>query len=221
MNLRDIAKKVGSYISSKTQDDEGFFRQGKFTPVKQISEIKTPTGTLGQNIKQVFSSGINKAFNPYARIAEDTQNNAFLRGGADIVNQGLKSYVNMGTLGLVQPKMGEQQTKVGTIGKLAGGIAGFTGGIGGKMMGGLDTLGQSAIKRFTPNLQRTLAGKIVGGLGKEALQTGAYMGGKYIAGKAGLRPDEKITGKSVLQDLAIGAAMRGITTPDHLARLER
>ena len=36
MNLRDIANKIGSYISSKTQDDEGWIRQGKFTPVQQV-----------------------------------------------------------------------------------------------------------------------------------------------------------------------------------------
>ena len=43
MNLRDIAKKVGSYISSKTQDDEGLFRQGKFTPVQQGKNIVSST----------------------------------------------------------------------------------------------------------------------------------------------------------------------------------
>ena len=56
MNLRDIAKKFGSYISSKTQDDEGFFRQGKFTPVKQTQQI-------AQNVGQTKPSNqlVNKA----------------------------------------------------------------------------------------------------------------------------------------------------------------
>lgn len=211
--IPSILNKVRTTYQNSINDNSGLFRQGKFTPIKQVSEIKTPTGTLGQNIKQVFSGGINKAFNPYARIAENKQNNAFLRGGADIVNQGLKSYVNWGTLGLVQPKMGEQQTKWGTIGKIGGGIAGFTGGIGGKVMAGIDKIGQAGITKFAPTLQRTLLGKAVGGLGKEAAQTATYVGGKYLSGKVGLRPEEKITGKSVLQDLALGAAMRGITTP--------
>jgi hypothetical protein len=38
MNLKDIAQKLGGYIKSKTQDDEGFIRQGKFTPLQQIKE---------------------------------------------------------------------------------------------------------------------------------------------------------------------------------------
>ena len=38
MNLKQIAQKLGGYIQSKTQDDEGWVRQGKFTPVQQIQE---------------------------------------------------------------------------------------------------------------------------------------------------------------------------------------
>ena len=34
MNLKQIAQKLGGYIQSKTQDDEGWVRQGKFTPVQ-------------------------------------------------------------------------------------------------------------------------------------------------------------------------------------------
>ncbi len=41
MNIRDIAQKVKGYIQSKTQDDEGWVRQGKFTPVQQVQDIKT------------------------------------------------------------------------------------------------------------------------------------------------------------------------------------
>ena len=74
MNLRDIAKKFGSYISSKTQDDEGFFRQGKFTPVKQTQQI-------AQNVGQTkLPSGITLKQLPNAYICRVSLNQEhFLR----------------------------------------------------------------------------------------------------------------------------------------------
>ena len=51
MNLRDIVSKFKGYVQSKTQDDKGFIRQGKFTtqPVQQIKSnfTKAPTIAIG------------------------------------------------------------------------------------------------------------------------------------------------------------------------------
>lgn len=206
MNLKQIAQKLGGYIQSKTQDDEGWFRQGKFTPVQQAQQI-------GQNIGQTkLPSGITLKQLPSAYMSSFSQSRTLPE---KLMNIGTSSFLKASTFGLLQPQAPKAETLPEKFFSGLGGLTGFVGpgSLGGKAMTGLEKVGQAGITKFAPTLQRTLLGKAVGGLGKEAIQTAGYIGGKYLSGKVGLRPEEKITGKSVLQDLALGAAMRGITTP--------
>ena len=70
MNLKQIAQKLGGYIQSKTQDDEGFIRQGKFTaqPIKQAVQNwqNKPSNQLVNRVVQSqpvqnFASGLKQS----------------------------------------------------------------------------------------------------------------------------------------------------------------
>jgi len=54
VNLRDIASKVKGYIQSKTQDDEGWIRQGNFAPKQQVQSIfqSQPVQNFTTGLKQ-------------------------------------------------------------------------------------------------------------------------------------------------------------------------
>lgn len=91
MNLRDIAKKVGSYISSKTQDDEGFFRQGKFTPVQQTQQITQPIQKFAQPFINTFKDqqSIKFGTNPTTGKLGDF-NSSFVGQGVNNYKQNIK-----------------------------------------------------------------------------------------------------------------------------------
>lgn len=55
MNLRDIAKKIGGYITNKTRDNEGWIRQGKLTP------------------SNVWETGVGKGLVKAQEITQDPQ----------------------------------------------------------------------------------------------------------------------------------------------------
>jgi hypothetical protein len=70
MNLKQIAQKLGGYIQSKTQDDEGFIRQGNFTtqPIQQAVQNwqQKPSNQLVNRVVQSqpvqnFASGLKQS----------------------------------------------------------------------------------------------------------------------------------------------------------------
>lgn len=74
MNLKQIAQKLGGYIKSKTQDDEGFIRQGNFTtqPIKQAVQNwqEKPSNQLfNQAVSKVKPIAV-KALNEFNRQQE-------------------------------------------------------------------------------------------------------------------------------------------------------
>lgn len=209
-----ILNKVRTTYQNSINDNSGLFRQGKFTPIKAIQDI-------GQSIGQTkLPSGITLKQLPSAYMQSFSQSRTLPE---KLMNIGTSSFLKAASFGLLQPQAPKAETGLEKFYSGLGGLTGFVGpgSAGMKAMTGIDKLGQAGIMKFAPKLQTTLAGKIAGGLGKEAAQTGAYMTGKYLAGKAGLKPEEKITGKSILTDLAIGAAMRGITTPGAIGMVRK
>lgn len=209
----DLIPSILNKVRQTFNDDKGFFRQGKFTPVQQVQNISQQVG------QTKLPSGITLKQLPSAYMQSFSQSRTLPE---KLMNIGTSSFLKTSTFGLLQPQAPKAETLPEKFMSGLGGLTGFVGpgSLGGKAMTGLDKLGQAGITKFAPKLQTTLIGKVTGGLGKEALQTAGYVGGKYLSGKSGLRPDEKITGKSILQDLAIGAAMRGITTPGNLSAVK-
>jgi hypothetical protein len=68
MNLRDIAQKVKGYIQSKTQDDEGWIRQGNFAPKQQFQQMGQNLNAWGNIAKQ----GINNEIQSSKQLFNDT-----------------------------------------------------------------------------------------------------------------------------------------------------
>lgn len=178
-------------------DNQGWFRGGQFTPVQQVQSIQ-------QQAKQspvVSFGGIN---------LPNWQNPT----GQDMYKSAGKGFINTATFGLVQPKY-QPQTNYGKYAEKIGNVTGFVAPFapGGLLMRGVESAGTKAIAKFTPQLTKTLGGKIVGGLAKELAQTGAYTGAQYLAGKSGLRPDDPITVKDFATNMLIGSVARGVLSP--------
>lgn len=179
-------------------DNQGWFRGGKFTPGQQIQTIQQ------QSAQQPLTS-----VGPF--VVPNWRNEQ----GKDVYKSFGKGIVNTSTFGLVQPKY-EPQTAYGKYANVLGNVTGFFNPLspGGLAMKGLDKVGGNLITKFAPKLTTNLAGKVIGGLGKEALQTGAYTAGKIASQATGLSPQSPINAKTIGQDFLLGSAMRGVFSPE-------
>jgi len=195
--IQSAISAIRNKASEMFNDDKGWIRGGKFTPVKQIQSIQqqAPAQTFGPLVLPNFQNKqIQQVYKPIVPYAKK-----FGEGFGESSTYGLVDIPNAPSQNL-----GE---------KVAYG-AGYVGGMINplnpinKVMGALN-IGGKVVSAVAPRLATRAAGRIVGGLGSELAQTAAYTGAKYLAGKTGLREDTPITPKSVLTDLAFGSVLRG------------
>lgn len=199
--ISSIRKKADEILN----DNQGWFRGGQFTPVQQIQSIQ-------QQAKQ----------SPITSIGGINLPNWQNPTGQDIYKSAGKGFVNTATFGIVQPKY-QPQTDYGKYAEKVGNVAGFVAPFapGSLAMRGIENVGTKVIAKFAPQLTKSIGGKIVSGLGKELAQTAAYTGAQYVAGKAGLRPDEPITAKDFGTNLLLGSAFRGILSPQGTSAISK
>lgn len=205
---------IRTIFNRKVDDDEGFIRQGKLAIGQNLKDIgtrllqtQTPGGLTVSQVPQAFVQKVkSQQISPFQRIAENQQNNQFLRSGADIANQGLKSFINLSTMGLVQPKLGERQTKAGIVGNIAGGVAGFGASPLSRVLNKTDVL----TSRIAPKATG-LTAKIARGLGSEGLQTLGYAGASTLGSKLGLNQQtNQFSPGNLATDFALGTVLRGV-----------
>lgn len=218
--LIDSLKAKLKQTLDSVNDDQGWYRKGQFTPIKQVGSIVANTKlrqdgpTIGEATKQVLSQGLNKAFNPFAKMAEDKNNNSFIRTGSDVVNQGLKNFLAGSTFNLVQPKMGEAQT---TAGKVVGGATNLIGAFSSpasKLVFGLpEKLATGATRKIllskAPQLAGSTVAKILPGVTSEAAQTLSYAGLSKFGNKLGLNDQtDQFSPKGLTNSFAMGLGFR-------------
>lgn len=214
-SLKQKIKKTLDDVSGAVSDNQGWIRQGKFTPVTNISEKATGKPiSLGQATRQVVSQGFNKAFNPYSRMAEDKSNNAFIRTGSDVVNQGLKNYIAGSTFNLFQPKMGEAQTGAGKVVGAGTNLLGAINSPASKIVFGLpEKLASGATRKIllskAPQLAGSTVAKILPGVTSEAAQTLTYAGLSKIGNKLGLNDQtDQFSPKGLTNSFVAGLGFR-------------
>lgn len=188
-SLRSTASRI-------VNDNEGWIRQGKFTPGQQIKSIQ-------QQANQSPVVGVG----PF--VAPNWNNPT----GKDMIKSFGKGFTNMSTFGLVQPKY-EPQTPLGKYANVTGNVVGLVNPLNplNKAMGALN-VGGKAIAKLAPSIATKTAGKVIGGVGSELAQTAAYTGAQALAQKAGLKPNEDINLGTFGRNLAFGAAFRGVLSP--------
>ena len=214
-------------LLGKTQDNEGWIRQGKLSVGKNLRDM---ADSLSDNkvfgaTKQVLSQGINNAFNPYAKMAEGRSLSAltpnkkveyspFVKIGSDVVNQGLKNYLAGSTFNLIQPKMGEAQT---TAGKVSGGISNLVGAFSSplkKVVWDLPEKGATAVTRkilqnTAPKLAGSTFSRFLPQFNSEVAQTLGYATLSKIGNKLGVNDrTDQFTPKGLTTDLAMGLGFR-------------
>ncbi len=198
--FNDLKKKYTELLNpvkKSLSDDTGWFQQGKLN--------------IGGGIQQTQQRANQSPIRMAGPLVVPNWKNPT---GQDIYKSFGKGLVNTSTFGLIKPKY-ESQTPAGKFSNIVGNVAGFVNpmGPGSLAMRGLEKIGSKAIAKYAPQLTKTIAGKIVGGVGKEALQTAAYTGGQALSGKLGLAPSVPITPKSVAENMLYGSVLRGAFSP--------
>jgi hypothetical protein len=193
--IQSAISSIRNKASEILNDNQGWFRGGKFTPVQQTKDYFTPTSNKGQNF---WSSPVAQGLvNTQKAIPKPIQ--SFSQG-----------FGNTSTYGLVDFKPENKD-----VAYRAGQVAGFVNPLNplNKGMAALN-IGGKVVSKLAPTLAPKLAGKIIGGLGSEALQTTAYAGASSLGSKLGLNEQtDQFSPKNLATNLALGSGIRGVLSP--------
>jgi len=194
MNVLQSAQK---FFRNKLRDDEGWFRQGKFTPrqqIKDIGQIRAPSGVKLKDVPKTWMQSFGQSRNLPGRL----------------MNIGTSAFLRAGSFGLLQP----QAPRATTVPeKFFAGLGGVTGMFSpaspaGKVVRGLEGIGSRGVKRLLPKTAPRLFQKVLPAIGAETTQALGYAGAGTVAGLAGFRPGYNLK-KELPADIAYGLAFRG------------
>lgn len=179
-------------------DNEGWIRQGRFTPLKQIGETKLPSGITLQQLPKAYLESFSKNETAPEKL----------------MSIGTSNFIKTASFGLIQPKAPEAVTPlekgIGAIGTISGFVSpanpfmkGMT-----KVGTGTEAITRKLMMNNAPKLAGSLTAKVAPAVTAELAQAGAYAGGSVIGKLLGLN-DNEVTSQSIAKDFGTGLLFRG------------